>query len=383
MVLIQVGGLGIMAFTGFLGYIFSGSASIKERLLLKDIFSGEKLSVMFKILAKIILLTIILETVGTILIYYSLGDLQNDKLFFSAFHAVSAFCNAGFSTFPEGLANSTIMHNTFLQLIVSFLVILGGIGFPVLFYFYSRTKDKGLNLVLRLTKSKKKIKQYPFFVGQSLALRTTIVLLLLGTIFYFLLEKQNSLAGLSTSQQFVTAFFSSASARTAGFNIIDISLWGYPTVFIMLFLMWVGASPGSTGGGIKTTTFALALKTAFGFCRGQKHIEIGNRELGLPTILKVLAIITFSLIIIFCSTILLLIFDPEKSPTGLLFESISAFSTVGLSIVNTASLSDNSKIVLILLMYVGRIGPILLLTGLLPVKKNNYYRMPVENLTIN
>ncbi|NJK96126.1 MAG: hypothetical protein HC905_15525 [Bacteroidales bacterium] len=134
---------------------------------------------------------------------------------------------------------------------------------------------------------------------------------------------------------------------------------------------------------MKTTTFALALKIAIGFCRGQKHIEIRNRELGLPTILKVLAIITFSIIIIFCSTVLLLIFDPERSPIGLLFESISAFSTVGLSIVNTASLSNNSKIVLILLMYVGRIGPLLILTGLLPVKKNNYYRMPVENLTIN
>ncbi|NJK96127.1 MAG: hypothetical protein HC905_15530 [Bacteroidales bacterium] len=118
---------------------------------------------MFKLLAKIILLTIMLEAVGTLLIYYSLGEIQNDKLFFSAFHAVSAFCNAGFSIFPDGLANSTIMHNTFLQLIISFLVILGGIGFPVLFYFYSRTKDKGLNLVLRLTRSKKNIKQFSIF----------------------------------------------------------------------------------------------------------------------------------------------------------------------------------------------------------------------------
>ncbi|NJO67885.1 MAG: hypothetical protein HC830_00190 [Bacteroidetes bacterium] len=108
-------------------------------------------------------------------------------MIFSAFHAVSAFCNAGFSIFPDGLANSTIMHNTFLQLIISFLVILGGIGFPVLFYFYSRTKDKGLNLVLRLTRSKKNIKQFPFFVGQSLALRTTILLLFweLYAIFYW------------------------------------------------------------------------------------------------------------------------------------------------------------------------------------------------------
>jgi len=147
--------------------------------------------------------------------------------------------------------------------------------------------------------------------------------------------------------------------------------------------MWIGASPGSTGGGIKTTTFTLAVKIALGFCRGQKNIEIGNRELGIQTIMKIVSIIIFSIIIILCSTILLLIFDPEKNPVGLLFESISAFSTVGLSTVNTASLSYNSKFVLILLMYIGRIGPILLLTGILPTTKNNYYRLPVENIAIN
>ncbi|NJO91553.1 MAG: hypothetical protein HC831_23270 [Chloroflexia bacterium] len=221
-----------------------------------------------------------------------------------------------------------------------------------------------------MTNSKKRVKYYPFVVSQKIALKTTIFLLVLGTMLYFLFERDHSLSGLNKSEQLIIAFFGSTSARTAGFNIVDINLWGYPTIFLMLFLMWIGASPGSTGGGIKTTTFTLAIKIALGFCRGQRNIEIGNRELGVQTIMKVVSIIIFSIMIILSSTMLLLMFDPEKNPVGLLFESISAFSTVGLSTVNTASLSYNSKFVLILLMYIGRIGPILILTGILPTKKN-------------
>jgi Trk-type K+ transport system membrane component len=214
-------------------------------------------------------------------------------------------------------------------------------------------------------------------------LTTTIALLVTGTAIYYLLEKDSSLSGLTPYQQVVTAFFGSVSARTAGFNIVDISLWTYPTVFIMIFLMWVGASPGSTGGGIKTTTFAVAIRAAVNFVRGRNNLEIRHREIGSGTILRVTVVIILSIVIIFSGFLGLLIFEPSKNPVHLLFESFSAFGTVGLSLVNTATLNENSKWIIIFLMFIGRIGPVTLLTGIFISQRKKYYKFPVQDIIIN
>ena len=144
-----------------------------------------------------------------------------------------------------------------------------------------------------------------------------------------------------------------------------------------------GASPGSTGGGIKTTTFAIAVKAVLNFLRGRRRLEIGNREIGTPTLIRVLSVIMLSLAFIFTGFMLLLVFEPSGNPVHLLFECVSAFATVGLSIANTATLTEPSKIVLMVLMFAGRIGPVILLSGLLLKKSNNLYRLPVENIKIN
>ncbi len=149
---------------------------------------------------------------------------------------------------------------------------------------------------------------------------------------------------MSDSDKFIISFFGSVSARTAGFNIIDITLWGYPTIFLMIFLMWIGASPGSTGGGIKTTTFYIALRSTFNLVRGRQQLKIGNREIGSSTISRVLAIIFLSIVIITICIFLPLIFEPDKNPVHLIFESVSAFSTVGLSIAGTPTFSYTGKV---------------------------------------
>ncbi len=380
--LIQIGGLGIMTFTGFLAYIFTGTASISDRMMLKDILSAENLGSLFRVLIKIFLITFLIELIGAVIIYLNTPGEVTDKMLFSVFHSISAFCNAGFSTLPQGLSTDIVHYNYNIHFVAAFLIILGGIGFPVLLSFYKNFTRLIIALIRRIQR-KNKLYYGSRDLNTSIVLTTTTILLFAGTIIYYLLEKSTSLSGLSTYQQMVTAFFGSVSARTAGFNIVDISLWSYPTVFVMIFLMWVGASPGSTGGGIKTATFAVALRAAYNFVRGRNNLEIRHREIGAGTILRVMVVIILSIVIIFSGFLALLIFEPGRNPVHLLFESFSAFCTVGLSLVNTATLNINSKWVIILMMFIGRVGPITLLTGIFISQRKQYYKYPVQDIIIN
>ncbi len=383
MVLIQIGGLGIMTFTGFFTYLFQGSATLRDRFLLKEIFSGEQLGGMYKILLKIILITVIVEALGAILIYQTLAGHWTNKMWNCIFHSISAFCNAGFSLFPQGLYTASIRGNYSFQMIICALIILGGIGFPILMTLYTFLKRRLQSMFGRISGGKREQTALSLSIAERLALWTTITLLIAGTLLYYLFEISGSLANENPNGQLMTSFFGSVTARTAGFNVVDITLWSYPTVFLIIFLMWVGASPGSTGGGIKTTSLALALKTVFNFCRGKKHLEIGHREIGDATFIRVLSVIVLSLSIIFAAFMILMLLNPAADPVHLLFECVSAFSTTGLSVVNTSTLCGYSQFLLIVLMFVGRIGPVVLLSGLLLTKRQETYRLPVEDVSIN
>jgi len=381
--LIQIGGLGIMTFTGFFGYIFTGSASYKDRLLLKEVMSSDTLDSLFRMLIQIILITFLSELLGAVLIYFSVGEVGENKIFFSIFHAVSAFCNAGFSTIPDGLSASVLQGSSVFVLTISALIMLGGIGFPVMLTLFVllRNAFSRINPFLK----HQKLRWHPVSnnINHRIVLFTTFVLLVVGTLFYYLLEKDKSLAGLNGFDQFMISFFGSVSARTAGFNVVDITRWTTPTVFLMIFLMWVGASPGSTGGGIKTTTFAIALRTSYAFVRGRHAVQIGNREIGRETIIRVLVVIMLSMLAIATGYFGLLLADPDKDPVQLLFETFSAFGTVGLSVVNTATLSMAGKSIIMGLMFLGRLGPLTVLSGVLISEKKQYYKYPKQNLIIN
>lgn len=381
--LIQVGGLGIMTFTVFFGYIFTGSASYKDSFILKEILSSDTMSGLFRALIQIVAVTFLIEIFGAVLIYFSMDEPMQNQILFSVFHSISAFCNAGFSTLSAGLASPEIEGNHSLQLIIATLIVLGGIGFPVLlglinYFIYISQK---LNPKME-QRSRKRVKLSSNSVI-PIVLITTVFLLIVGTLGYFLLERSSSLNEMSTTDQVFASFFGSVSARTAGFNIVDITKWSYPTIFLMIFLMWVGASPGSTGGGIKTTTFFIAMKATVDFIRGNKSVEIWNRELGGDTVLRILVVIFLSVLVIFLGFFILLIFEPGKNPADLLFECFSAYGTVGLSTANTATFCNSGKITVIVLMFIGRIGPLTILTGLFISGKQKYYRYPKKDFIIN
>lgn len=382
-VLIQIGGLGIMTFTAFFSFIFLGSASFRDRLMLKDFLSGETLGSLYKVVLKILLFTFFIEAAGAFLIYNSIEGYWLHKLQDSIFHAISAFCNAGFSVYPEGFAAASLRFNYPLQLTICALIVLGGIGFPLLLKLYQVLKYRMSSLFYFLTGRKKPYELIRLAVGERLALDTTIVLIIVGAVAYAGFEVVGSTDAEGLIHQGMEALFASVSARTAGFNVVDPALWTSPTVFLIMFLMWVGASPGSTGGGIKTTTLAVAARAVVSFLKGRTELDIHGREIGAPTIFRVLSIILLSMLFIFVGFMLLSIFEPAKPPLQLLFECVSAFSTTGLTTVDTKTLGGYAKIVLIVLMFVGRIGPVVLLTGFMITKTPHDYRLPVENIRIN
>jgi Trk-type K+ transport system membrane component len=263
------------------------------------------------------------------------------------------------------------------------LIIIGGIGFPVLIAILGFIKNKIDRSIDSYKAKRVKWHMVTNQIGVKIVLLSTFILLLVGTVGYYVLETDTSLKGTSGIQKFMTSFFGSVSARTAGFNVVDITEWSTPTILLMLFLMWVGASPGSTGGGIKTTTFTVALKTTYDFFRGRQNVEIGNREIGAETLKRVLVVIILSGIVISTGFFSLMINDPGKDPVYLLFESFSAFGTVGLSLVDTGTLSENSKITIIIIMFLGRLGPLTVLSGLFFSQANKYYKYPKHNFSIN
>jgi trk system potassium uptake protein len=381
--LIQTGGLGIMTFTGFFSYLFLGSASLKDRFLLKDFFSGDQLGGLYKLLLKILLLTIQVEAAGSVLIYRTLEGDWMHKTHNAVFHAVSAFCNAGFSVNPQEFNALHLQSNFSLQFILCGLVVLGGIGFPLLLYFYKVLKFNVKSIFFRVVGRNLPHEVLLLAVGERLALHATLVLLVLGAFLYYALEAGSPLPEHFNWSQGMTALVSSVNARTSGFSMTDPGGWSYPTVFLTIFLMWVGASPGSTGGGIKTTTLAVAVKTVASFLRGKDRLEIGNREIGSSTIVRAFSVIVLSLMFIFAGFLLLMIFDPGRNPVHLLFECVAAFSTTGLSIAGTMTLSTPSQVVLMILMFVGRIGPVIVLSGFLATQTQNLYRLPVENIKMN
>lgn len=385
LVLFQIGGLGVMVFTGLFAFAFTGTVSFKDRLMLKDMFSSDTMSDVFVFLAKVISITFLFELIGAVAIYFSIADSQiKYPIFFSIFHSVSAFCNCGISTLPDGFANPLVEGNNLLLLSVAILTTLGGIGFPVLISLYT-TVNYNTRRLLHLSTRRQSIirNSMKSNMATQIALITTISILIVGTLSYYALELKNTLANSDVASQWIKSFFCCATARTAGFNVTDVSNWGNATMILIMAIMWIGASPGSTGGGIKTTTFALALCSIVSFVRGNRYIEIGYHRIGLETILRVLAFIFISLIVIFSAFMLFTIFEPTQRPFHLFFDTVSVYSTTGLSLIGTTELSMPSRVLTMILMFVGRVGPLTLLSGMFVSRKPKYAKYPYINLTIN
>ena len=388
LVLIQLGGLGIMTFASYFSYFFRGKSSYENQLVLKDMTNSEKIGEVFSVLKKIILLTFSIELIGAAFIFFSIegGLLPNvlQKMFFSIFHSISAFCNAGFSTLENSLYEPEFKFNYSLQLIIIGLFILGGIGFPILFNLYKYFVYYVKNQFLKIRHPEESV-YVPWVINLNtrIVLVTTGVLLSSATILFYLFEKDNVLEGYSAFGKFVASFFGAATPRTAGFNTVDMSALNFSTIMIIILLMWIGASPGSTGGGIKTSTFAVTTLNFLSLARGKDRVEVFRREISDLSVRRAFAIVSLSLVVIGTAISLITYFDDHLTLLSIAFECFSAYSTVGLSIGITPLLSAPSKFVIIVTMFIGRVSMLTILIALLRRVKHLNYKYPKEEILMN
>ncbi len=388
MILIQLGGLGIMTFTSFFAYFFLGGASYQNLLLLGDFTSENKISEVLGTLKKILVFTFLAEGIGMLIIYLHVKNMaipgDTNAVFFSMFHSISAFCNAGFSTLSNNFYDIGFRFNYSLHFTIALLFIIGGLGFPVIINLYAWFRYYVGNGVQRLYTHKRVFYRANVInLNTKLVLYTTLGLLVLGTLVFWGLEYNNTLAQHSGAGKLMTAFFAAATPRTAGFNTIDTALMGVPALMFVIFLMWIGASPASTGGGIKTSTFALAFLNAISLAKGKNRVELNKRQVQESSLRRSFAFVFLSLVFISLAILLLTIVEPGKNATDLIFEVFSAFSTVGLSHGITSDLSMLGKYVIIVTMFIGRIGALTFLSSLLKKIRHKNYQYPSEGVLIN
>ena len=387
LILFQVGGLGMMTFTSFFGFFFKGSYSLQNQLFLRDFINEENINAVNSTVVKIILFTLIVEGSAAILIFLSvdtnLFQTSGDQVFYSIFHAVSGFCNAGFSTLSDGLYQSGFRHLYNMQLVIAAAIILGGIGFPVVVAYYGYLRHVWVG-TKRVVTGVEAYRHAPRVVNVNVRLitYTTVILLVVGFVTYLIFEQDSTLKGLSLYGKFVTAVFGSVTPRTAGFNTVDMGALAMPTILIYLILMWIGASPGSTGGGLKTSTFAVAVLNTISISKGKDRVEVFNRQIENQTLRKAFAVILLSFLIIGLGVFFVVLMNPELELIAVAFEIFSAFSTVGLSLGITGDLSNGSKLVVTVIMFLGRVGTLTVLVAFVRKTRNLRYKLPEETVFI-
>lgn len=384
MLLFQLGGLGVVLFATFFATFMGGGVGIKQQSMIQNHLSAESLTEAKAALRKIVLITFIIELLGTIAIYNAWDEERwangkspfqdkAERIFYSAFHAVSAFCNAGFSLFTDGYYNERyfIREMYGLHFVTALIIVFGGMGFNVIEDIFSPA-----NIRERIAKPWKKLQ-----LGTKIPLIGTLILLAGGTLAFMVLEYEK-LRVLNIGQAFITAFFQSAITRTAGFNSMDFGALQNPTIIVCIFLMFVGTAPGSTGGGIKINTFALVLLSAVRNIRGEKKIVIQQRYIPNELVNRAFTLLLFAFTYNSLAVLLLTLTEPEQPIHALVFEQISAFATVGLSMNLTASLSTAGKIIIIVSMFIGRVGPLTLAIALSGTPKTNLLKYPRTYLMI-
>ncbi len=365
--LIQIGGLGIMTMTTLFSVGLGKRISIRHRLLIQESLNQEGPSGVIKMTLAIIKYTLVIEFIfGSIMAAYFYDSMGLDALYWGYWHAVSAFCNAGFDLFGDFQSLVDYRANVLLNVCFMLLIILGGIGFTV------------IGEVLKERRWQR------FSLHTKLVLLINTVLIFGGTLVIWLLERENpgTLAGMNIGEQLLAAMFQSVSARTAGFNTVDIALLSNATLVFMMFLMFVGASPTSTGGGIKTTTFGILLASTLSLLRDKKETVLFKRRIDNALIFKSYSIFILSVLWLVLAFFLLLALDTGGHQfVKVLFELFSAFGTVGLGIGITTEWNDWCKLILIATMYIGRIG-ILTFGMSFFTKETDRVRYPTENVIV-
>jgi len=377
--LIQIGGLGIMVLSAAIAVVTGQRMRIRRSAVLAEIVDAESVAHLRRLVIAIVSSTLLIEALAALLLYL---QFSSDLVFFAKsagaiaaygpwwaaiFHSVSAFCNAGFSTFEAGL--EPFRGQPGVLGVVVLLIVAGGIGFPVLY-----------ELAARLAQTLRARRRERMSLHSRIAIRATALLLGLVAVAYLLLEWHGALAGLGWPDRIMAALFQSASCRTAGFNVVDVGQFGPPALMLTCVAMFIGACPGSTGGGVKTTTVA-ALFAGLRSELESRPAYLLDRALTPATISKAIGVSFLSLGMLAIATFLLLLCE-QQQPLDLIFEVFSAFSTTGLSTGVTPRLSSTGKVIILLTMYVGRIGPLTLALAIARKSEPVRLELPAERVLI-
>jgi trk system potassium uptake protein TrkH len=377
--LIQVGGLGLMTFAVFVGVVLGRRVGFTDRMVIQDSMHHTPRAGVRRLVRYVLAFTLAVEAAGAAALFVRFrGQLPaGEAIWQSVFHSVSAFCNAGFGLRPDSLVG--YRGDLLVNLAITALVLVGGLGFLVNMELWdgARARLRGLRPPLLTLHAK-------------LALLVTGALLVAGTVVFALLEWNNVLRGLPLGERLLASWFQSVSPRTAGFNTIDYGQVGSDTLFFTIFLMFVGASPGSTGGGIKTTTFGLLFALVVARWRGRGRAIAFSRTIPHAVMDRALLLALLAWAFVSLAIGLLVFTETRGTPfaaaeprfAALMFEAVSAFGTVGLSTGITASLGTGGKLVLAALMFAGRVGPLTLVLAVGPRQERGRFRYAEENVMV-
>jgi trk system potassium uptake protein TrkH len=383
LILVQFGGLGIMTMATLIFLLMGKKIMLRERVVMQEALNEFNLQGVVRLTKSIILTTLIIQLIGAVILATRFIPIYGVRqgIYFSIFHAVTAFCNAGFDLIGNFRSFTPFANDPVIVLTIGGLIVLGGIGFSVILEAYHRQKFRIMSLHTKVV------------------LCVTAILIVFGAIFFYVVESGNphtiGNASLTIPGRILSALFQSIVPRTAGFNTIDQHAMTDASKFMTVILMFIGASPGSTGGGIKTTTMGVVVLMILSVIKNKEDIELFEKRLGNGIALRALTIMLISLVLVSVITLILVMAEVQGAQAGgdiaekfsfmnLLFEATSAFGTVGLSTGVTSYLSDTSKIALILTMFAGRVGPLTLALALAqnPYKNRANIRYPEDKLMV-
>lgn len=349
--LIQIGGLGIMTMSTLIALLMGRKITLKERLLIQESLNQFDLEGLVRLTRNIIYATLGIELVGALM--FSLVFVPDygwgKGIAFGLFHAITSFCNAGFDLIGEFRSFTPYVNNFIININTMLLIIVGGLGFSVWMDFYHAAGERNIKHLS---------------LHSKVVLATTALLILFGALFIFVMEFYNpgTMKNLPFSGKILASLFHSVSTRTAGFNTLDVAALTTPTKFLTVILMFIGGSPGSTAGGIKTTTAAILALTVLAVIKGKEDPEIFERHLPKYLVYRAMAVVTISLSLVVFVTMVLSITEKADFLT-LFFETTSAFGTVGLSLNYSPNLSLIGKIIISITMFAGRVGPLSLVVA--------------------
>lgn len=370
--LIQLGGIGIVTFATFLFLFLSGGLGVGQMNTLKGMVGESNTNLVTSTLKQIIGFTFLVEAIGAIA-YYIFWEVSfstpGERILFSIFHSISAFCNAGFSLFTESLAGEMNATDWPINLTTIILIVLGGLGFTVIWEIIRRKTEQ--------SRWRRRLS-----IHTRIVLVTTASLIVAGTILILLLEWNHTLSGYTWGNKILLSLFQSVTTRTAGFNTVDIGNIGMSATLIMMILMFIGGSPASTAGGIKTTTFAVVMRSVIMTIYGYNRMEIFKRTIPNRVIFRAMTVILLAASCIGISTILLS-FVEDHAFLDLFFEEISAFATVGLSRGITSQLTSWGKLIIVISMFLGRVGILTFMVAFANRIDTHKYKFPEETIMVS